>query len=91
MCVCVCVTEREREKYTQIFLCSLEEEMATHCSILAWEIPWTEEPGGLQSVGSQSQTRLNDKTTTATTFLCRKGPIQSNVLLRARTVSCSSL
>ena len=27
--------------------------MATHCSILAWEIPWTEEPGGLQSTGSQ--------------------------------------
>ena len=27
--------------------------MATHCSILAWEIPWTEEPGGLQSMGSQ--------------------------------------
>ena len=31
----------------------LEEEMATHSSILAWEIPWTEEPGGLQSVGLQ--------------------------------------
>ena len=31
----------------------LEEVMATHSSILAWEIPWTEEPGGLQSVGSQ--------------------------------------
>ena len=31
----------------------LEEEMATHSSILAWEIPWTEEPGGLQSLGSQ--------------------------------------
>ena len=29
------------------------EEMATHSSILAWEIPWTEEPGGLQSMGSQ--------------------------------------
>ena len=28
-------------------------EMATHSSILAWEIPWTEEPGGLQSMGSQ--------------------------------------
>ena len=27
--------------------------MATHCSVLAWEIPWTEEPGGLQSTGSQ--------------------------------------
>ena len=31
----------------------LEKEMATHCSILAWEIPWTEEPGGLLSVGSE--------------------------------------
>jgi len=31
----------------------LEEEMATHSSILAWEIPWTEEPGGLQSMESQ--------------------------------------
>ena len=35
----------------------LEEETTTHSSILAWEIPWTEEPGGLQSMGSQSQTR----------------------------------
>ena len=33
----------------------LEEEMATHCSYLAWRILWTEEPGGLQSMGSQSQ------------------------------------
>ena len=31
----------------------LEEEMATHSSTLAWRIPWTEEPGGLQSMGSQ--------------------------------------
>ena len=31
----------------------LEKEMATHSSILAWEIPWTEEPGGLQFMGSQ--------------------------------------
>ena len=30
---------------------SLEEEMATHSSILAWGTPWTEEPGGLQSIG----------------------------------------
>ena len=34
----------------------LEEGMATHSSILAWEIPRTEEPGGLQSMGSQSPT-----------------------------------
>ena len=32
---------------------ALEEEMATHSSILAWKIPWTEEPGGLQSIGLQ--------------------------------------
>ena len=32
---------------------SLEKEMATHSSVLAWRIPWTEEPGGLQSMGSQ--------------------------------------
>ena len=32
---------------------ALEEEMATHSSILAWKISWTEEPGGLQSMGSQ--------------------------------------
>ena len=31
----------------------LEKEMATHSGILAWEIPWTEEPGGLQSMESQ--------------------------------------
>ena len=31
----------------------LEKEKATHSSILAWRIPWTEEPGGLQSMGSQ--------------------------------------
>ena len=33
----------------------LEKEMATHSSILAWTIPWTEEPGGLQSMGSQRE------------------------------------
>ena len=38
----------------------LEKETATHSSILAWEIPWTEEPGGPQSMGSQSKTRLSD-------------------------------
>ena len=37
----------------------LEEEMDTHSRILAWRIPWTEEPGGLQSMGLQSWTRLS--------------------------------
>ena len=39
----------------------LEKEMATHSSILAWEISWTEEPGGLQSMGSQEATAAQSK------------------------------
>ena len=40
----------------------LEKEMATHSSIIAWRIPWTEEPGRLQSMESQkSQTWLNNE------------------------------
>ena len=43
---------------------SLEKEMATYSSILVWEIPWTEEPGGLQSMGTlNSWTRLSNNTT----------------------------
>ena len=38
--------------------------MAAHSSTLAWEIPWMEEPGGLQSMGSWSRTRLSDFTFT---------------------------
>ena len=38
----------------------LEKGMATHSSILAWRIPWTEKPGGLQSIGPQSQTGLSN-------------------------------
>ena len=42
-----------------------EKEMVTHSNILAWEIPWTEEPGGLQSKGSQkSGIQLSNSTTT---------------------------
>ena len=37
----------------------LEEGMATHSSVLAWRIPWTEGPGGLQSMGSQRLKRLS--------------------------------
>ena len=40
----------------------LEKEMATHSSILAWKIPWTEEPFRLQSMESQSRTQLSDFT-----------------------------
>ena len=44
----------------------LEKEMATHSSTLAWKIPWTEEPGRLQSMGSKSRTQLSDFTFTFT-------------------------
>ena len=36
----------------------LEKEMATHISILAWNIPWTEQPGGLQSMGLQKESGM---------------------------------
>ena len=44
----------------------LGKEMATHCSILAWKIPWMKEPGGLQSMGLQRVRQLSDFTFTLT-------------------------
>ena len=44
--------------------CGMEKAIATYSSTLAWKIPWMEEPGRLQSMGLQSQTRLNDFTFT---------------------------
>ena len=41
----------------------LEKDMAIHFSILAWRIPWTEEPGGLPSMGSQELDMTSDQTT----------------------------
>ena len=47
----------------------LEKEMATHSSILAWEIPWTQEPGGLPFLALQkSRAGLSDSTTTTRIF-----------------------
>ena len=43
--------------------------MATHSSILAWQIPWTEKPGGLQPIGLQSQTQLRRLSTHYCFFL----------------------
>ena len=48
--------------------------MATHSSILVWRIPWTEEPGRLQSMGSQSQTRLSDSHFRASLLSCCQFP-----------------
>ena len=50
--------------------------MATHSSTLAWKIPWTEEPGRLQSMGSLSQTRLSDFTFTFHYHALEKDPLQ---------------
>ena len=49
----------------------LEEEMATHSNILAWKIPWTEDPGGQQSMAAKSWTRLSMYTHTHTEAQCR--------------------
>ena len=44
------VSQKEKNKYC---ILTLEKAMAPHSNTLAWKIPWTEEPGGLQSTGSQ--------------------------------------
>ena len=46
--------------------------MATHSSILAWRMPWAEEPGGLQPIGLQSQTRLKQLSTHTRHMRARK-------------------
>ena len=59
---------------------ALEKEMATHSSILDWEIPWTEEAGGPQSMGSQRvRHNLVTRTTTRTTSLKALSPQCSNI------------
>ena len=50
---CQCRRHKERQVRSLGQEDPLEKEMATHSSILAWRIPWAEEPGGLQSMGSQ--------------------------------------
>ena len=47
----------------------LEKEMATHCSILVWEIPWTEEPGGLYSPWGDKESDMTEQKTHRHTFL----------------------
>ena len=64
----------------------LEEEIAPHSSILAWEIPWTEEPGGLQSMGSRrvghNSTDMNEcDVKIQPGFLSRKKRMQGTSLI----------
>ena len=61
MVKCLC-TMRETRVQPLGWEDPLEKEMAIHSSTFAWKIPWTEEPGRLQSMGSQSWTRLSDFT-----------------------------
>ena len=51
--ICQCRRHKEAQVWSLVWEDPLEEGIATHSSILAWRIPWTEEPGGLQSKGSQ--------------------------------------
>ena len=53
----------------------LEEEMATHSSILPWKIPWTEEPGGLHSLGLQSIGHSSELSNTHIHTHTKAGPI----------------
>ena len=57
---------------------TLEEGMATHSSILAWRIPWTEEPGGLQSMGYSPGGRQESDTTEATEHTRPPGVVTSH-------------
>ena len=55
---------------------ALEEEIATHYSSLAWRIPWTEEPGGLQSLGSQ-ESDTTERLSIHTQTLCKSSMLHS--------------
>ena len=63
----------------------LEEEMAVHSSILAWRLPWTEEPGGLPSVGSHRESDTTERLILSLPLLCSSsspGPlIHTGVIL----------
>ena len=58
------VLHKEKSSFIMVQDEKLEKAMAPHSSTLAWKIPWTEEPGRLQSVGSLSRTQLSDFTFT---------------------------
>ena len=63
-CLLVCFEENRLCFYLEFYLSQgmlyiTEKETTTHSSVLAWEIPWTEDPGGLQSMGLNTTERLN--------------------------------
>ena len=69
--------------------CSLDQEMATHSSILAWRTTWTEEPGGLQSMGSQSRTWLKQLSTRAHILPWTRTDLKLYVSIRISSKFCS--
>ena len=69
----------------------LEKEMATRFSILTWEIPWTEEPGGLQSMASQSQTGPRNETTITTKSLCQSQESAGQFCYSTRKSPCEKV
>ena len=80
---------------------SMEKEMATHSSILAWKIPWTKEPGRLLSMGvEKNRTRLSDFTlhfilalshTFSSVYLCIPPDLNVRKLVEVRKILCVSL
>ena len=64
----------------------LENEMATHSSILAWKIPWTEEPGRLQSMGSQ---KVGHDWATSLSFLAQRGEISDSLAIWYSNTLCT--
>ena len=67
----------------------LEKEMAPHSSPIAWKIPWTEEPGRLQSMGSQSRTRLSNFVSLSFVTWCELQTVQSQGAERAPSARSS--
>ena len=61
-----------KKKITYIYIFKIEKAMAPHSGTLALKIPWVEEPGRLQSMGSQSQTRLKRLSSSSSIYLKRK-------------------
>ena len=71
---------------------TLEKEMATHSSILAWRIPWTEEPGRLQSMGSQElDTTYQLNTSTISYIAGRFFTASENETIKSKLVSSHPL
>ena len=69
---------------------ALEKGMATHCSILAWRIPWTEEPGGLQSLGWQRVKNASAQHSIATpSLLTKQAQISGTILKSTLKMPCS--